>query len=115
MRHTGGVAFATVSIRSKPLAWANRNASLRDMTPSCCLASSRTRTSRARILPFRRCSGSREWKEREGNGRLREPPLVGDESRGETPRGTMKHYQIVTQLNCCTFQLTGKQNGPAAN
>ncbi len=53
-RQTGGVAVAAISTRSRPFACANRSASLRDMTPSCCFPSSRTLTSRARIFPLRR-------------------------------------------------------------
>src|SRR5687767_6378264 len=73
IRHTGGTAFGTVSIKSSPLLCASRSASVSDITPSCCLASSITRTSRARIFPLRLCFGSREGNEREGNGLNKTP------------------------------------------
>src|SRR5581483_2427439 len=101
MRHTGGVALAAISIKSSPLPWASRNASFSGMTPNCCLASSITRTSRARIFPLRRCKGSRE-NEREGNGRLIWPPCVEDDSCGN------KDWNLAPSIyvNGCLYILT---------
>src|ERR1022692_4935988 len=110
MRHTGGVALGAISTRSMSLDCARRSASFRDLTPSCCLFSSRTLTSRARILPLRRCRGSRERKEREGNGWLNQPPQVGIHSCRRITDGSIIYDRSLIRLHLRIFPPADKKN-----